>query len=275
MSFPQFWISTFKEIYKLLVNHKLLIFELAKREIKDKYSGQIFGLVWAVGHPVIQVLVYIFIFGFVFKVKIGGTPEMPLDYSSYILSGIIPWLTFIESMNKAVFSVSGHASMVKQMIFPIDVLPIKGVLSSMINQVIFLIILIFYNLIASGGLSKLIFIIPALIFMQIIAMIGFSHILSAIGVFFKDLKDFVQIFGLINVYLIPAFYLPSFVPEFFKPFLYSNPFSYMIWCYQDVFYFGRFEHPKAWGVFLIFSITIFGLGYLLFKKLRPMFANVL
>jgi lipopolysaccharide transport system permease protein len=83
------------------------------------------------------------------------------------------------------------------------------------------------------------------------------------------------LFGSAGIYLLPVFYLPTWVPNLFRPLIYLNPFSHIIWCYQDVLYYGRFEHPWAWVVTLIFNFLIFSLGYRLFCKLKPMLGNVL
>ena len=64
--------------------------------------------------------------------------------------------------------------------------------------------------------------------------------------YFRDVKDFVQVFCIAGMYLMPVVYLPKMVPGVFRPLLNLNPFSYMVWCYQDACYFGRFEHPWAW-----------------------------
>jgi lipopolysaccharide transport system permease protein len=106
-------------------------------------------------------------------------------------------------------------------------------------------------------------------------MIGISHILSAISVYFRDTKDFVQVFCNIGFYLMPALYLPEFVPAVFRTALYFNPFSYMVWCYQDALYFGGIVHPWAWLVWLTFSLGVFVIGYRLFRKLSAMFGNFL
>ncbi len=79
----------------------------------------------------------------------------------------------------------------------------------------------------------------------------------------------------VGVFLMPVFYLPAAVPSIFRPIIYCNPFSYMVWCYQDACYFGRFEHPWAWGVFATLSLGTFYVGYLVFRRLKPMFGNVL
>ena len=111
--------------------------------------------------------------------------------------------------------------------------------------------------------------------LQLLAMMGLAYMFAAIGAYFRDIKDFVQMFGTAGVYLAPIVYLPEMVPTLFKPVLYLNPFSYVIWCYQDVIYFGRIEHPYAWIVFPMLSVTIFVVGYRLFRKLKIGFGNVL
>ncbi len=264
-----------RELIWLLTRHRQLTIEMAKREIKDRYMGQVFGTLWAFGHPLILMGVYVFIFAFVFKMKLGGTREMPLDYTTYLLSGLIPWMCFQESMSKGSTVIVGNANLVKQVVFPIEVLPVKGVIASLITMCISLLILFAYVLVSHHSLIWTYSLLPLLIFLQTLSMIGVCYILSSIGVYFRDVKDFVQVFNVVGMYLMPIFYLPSQVPELFRPLLYLNPFSYLIWCYQDVLYFGRFEHWWAWWIFSGMSFGIFYLGYRVFRKLKTMFGNVL
>ena len=82
----------------LLTRYKVLTFEMARREITDRYTGQLFGIFWTFVHPLILILVYVFLFNFVFVSKIGGTQALPLDMTSYILAGLIPWLAFSDAL---------------------------------------------------------------------------------------------------------------------------------------------------------------------------------
>ncbi|MBM3523785.1 MAG: hypothetical protein FJX57_12565 [Alphaproteobacteria bacterium] len=75
--------------------------------------------------------------------------------------------------------------------------------------------------------------------------------------------------------MLPLFYLPAMVPAGFRPVLYLNPFSHLIWCYQDVFYFGRFEHPVSWLVTASISLVSLLAGVRIFSRLKPAFGNVL
>jgi lipopolysaccharide transport system permease protein len=272
---PKSHIQAFIEIIELLTRHRQLTWEMTKREISDRYTGQIFGILWSVGHPVILMCIYVFIFTYVFNIRIGGSRELPLDYTTYLLSGLIPWMSFQESMSKSNNVIISNANLVKQIVFPIEILAVKVVIACLITQVVSTVFLIVYTLLVFKSLHTTYFLLPFLLLLQTMAMIGVSYIFSSVGVFFRDLKDFVQIFCLAGVYLMPIFYLPDQVPRAFRPLLYLNPFTYMGWCYQDVCYFGRFEHPWSWVIFVFLSFVSFGLGYRVFRKMKTMFGNVL
>jgi len=268
-------VSALANVLALLGRHRALTLEMTRREITDRYAGQMFGTLWAIGHPLFMIALYVFVFSVVFKVRIGGTLEMPLDYTAYILAGIIPWMSFQESMNKSCIAITTNAALVKQVIFPLEVLAVKGVLTSLLNQFIALFLLILYVLFTHGSLPWTYLLLPPLLILQTAAMIGVGFALSAVGVFVKDIKDFMQLFGLAGMYLIPVVYLPSWVPALFKPILIVNPFSHLIWCYQDALYFGRIEHPWSWAIMIIGSMAAFVFGFRLFRRLKPFFGNML
>jgi len=259
----------------LLHRHRGLAIEMARREIGDRYSGQVLGVLWAVGHPLFLLTVYALVFGFVFRVKLGGTHEMPLDYTTYLMSGLIPWMGFQESMTRGCTAITGSTALVKQMVFPVEVLPFKGVLVSVFTQSILVALLAAYVLGTAHGLHLTYLLLAPLLALQILAMAGVSFLLAAVSVFLRDLKDLVQLFCIAGMYLIPAFYLPAWVPDLFKPLLYLNPFSYLVWCYQDALYFGRIAHPWAWVVVALGSPVTFAVGYRVFRRLKPGFGNVL
>jgi lipopolysaccharide transport system permease protein len=267
--------QAFREILMLLTRHRQLTFAMAQREIADRYAGQSLGVTWAVIHPVFIMGVYVFIFAYVIKMKIGGTHELPLDYTTYLLSGLIPWMCFQESMSKASVVIVNNANLVKQVVFPLEVLPVKVVIASLFSMLLSLFILIVYVLIINHYVPLTYALLPALLIMQMAIMIGINYMLSSIGAYFRDLKDVVQVFNTVGLYLIPIFYLPDQVPRMFRPLLYCNPFSYIIWCYQDVLYFGRFEHGWSWLICFSMALVVFVAGYRTFRKLKSMFGNVL
>ncbi len=258
-----------------MYTHRHLLIEMARREITDRYAGQILGVFWAVGHPIFLMLVYMIVFGLVFNSQLGGTAEEPYDYSVFLLCGLIPWLTFSEALNKAPTAVTSSAGLVKQVIFPLSVLPIKSALACLFSQVISTLFLMAYVLIRFKFLMWTYCLIPVVLLFQTMAMIGTSFLLAALGVFFRDLKDIVQVFCTANFFAMPMIYVPTALPGFAEKLLLFNPFSHVIWCNQDVFFFGAFMHPWSWVIYGCGSVFIFLIGYSVYARMEHLFANVL
>jgi lipopolysaccharide transport system permease protein len=263
-------------ITSILYRYRELTWEMTKREFSERYAGQALGVIWGIAHPLIIVLVYVFVFVFVFG---NGTRRADIEFSSdfvvYILAGLMPWMAFQEVLAKGTQAIVGNSNLVKQVIFPVEVLPAKGVLSSLLTELVLLTGLMGYMLLRFHTLPWTVLLLPVLIFFQAVAMLGAALFLSALGAYFRDLKDVVQVFSLINVYLMPVVYLPAWVPEPVRPMIGLNPFSYMTWCFQDVFYNGHVAHPSAWFIFPVLSLVSLAMGYLVFNKLKPYLGNVL
>ena len=266
--------QAFKEVALLLTKHRELTVAMAMREFTDRYAGQALGMLWVIGHPLFLTALYIFIFSFVFKTRLGGTVEMPLDYTTYVLSGLVAWLALSEAMSKSCAAITSNSSLVKQVVFPLEILPIKTVLASIVTMSVSLIVLVVYVLATHGSLPITYTLLPIVVIMQLMLTAGIAYVLSSVGAYFRDVQDLIQMFTSAGIFLLPIVYLPGWVPSLFKPFMYLNPLSYLIWCYQDILYFGRFEHPWAWVVTPILSVTTFTLGYRLFRKLKPSLASV-
>ncbi len=264
-----------RRLVELLSRHRQLTWEMTKREIAEKYAGQVLGSFWALCHPILLMGLYVFVFGYIFQTRLNIANPQSLDYTAYILSGLIPWITCQDIMNKGVTVVVSHANLVKQVVFPIEVLPVKGVLAAFLSQGISTLILMVYVLVTRGSLPWTYALLPFLFTVQLLGMIGVAYVLSAIGVYFRDLKEVITVFTSAGLFIIPALYLPSSIPPRFQALLYLNPFSYMVWSYQDVGYFGRIEHPWAWVVFAALGILSFYGGFRLFHKLQPTFGNLL
>ena len=263
------------EAFTRLYRNRALTFALAKREVSDRYTRQMLGSAWAIAHPLIHVLVYIFVFQMVLKLRIDTTAAMPMDYVAYLLAGLIPWLAVQEALTKGSTVITANASLVKQVVFPLEVLPVKSVLVCFVTQGVGTICLAIYVLVTNHTLPPTYALLPVLWLFQALGMIGIVFVLSAVGVHIRDVKELVQVFAVVGIYLVPVVYLPDWVPGTIRPLLYVNPFSYMVWCYQDVCYFGRFEHWYAWIVFPLETSFAFLVGYALFRRLRPFLGSAL
>ena len=275
---PQRHINALGQLVSLLTRHRQLTWAMTRRELTDRYAGHVLGTLWAIGHPIALMGLYVFIFGFIFPARMNISDEMPGSFVIYILAGIIPWLTFSDSMSKGTWVIVGNVNLVKQVVFPLEVLPVKVVLASFVSQLVAMVFLLGYMLLTAHQWPLTVLLLPALFVIQLLAMLGVSYLFSAVGTYFRDLKDFVQVFTTAGLFLAPILYLPDWVDKIWSPFsviLYLNPFSHMVWCYQDVLFFGGMEHPDSWIIFVILSSGVFYGGYGVFLKLKPMFGQLL
>jgi lipopolysaccharide transport system permease protein len=265
-----------RELAALLKRHRQLAWEMTRRELTERFAGHLGGALWALGHPLITVCVYLFLFGVVFAQKVEAKGiSLPLDYTVYMLAGLLPWLMMSEALTKSSSAIIGNSNLVKQVVFPVEILPVKVVLAAVLTQCIFFAALVIYMLARFRGLPATMSLLPLLMLLQAMAAAGLAFAISSLACYLRDLREFVTVFCTINFFLMPVVFLPDMVPPIFRPFLYINPFSYMIWCYQDAIFFGRIEHPWAWIVFPVLSVTCLVVGYRTFRTLKIHFGNVL
>jgi len=272
---PSPWLGSFRELGSVVSRNRQLLWELSRREITDRYAGQAFGPLWAVLHPLLLIAVYLFVFAFVFKIRVARSDGLPLNYAVYLLSGLVPWLFVQEALNRSAVALSANANLVKQVVFPVEILPLRSVVASLVPVGVSLALLLLYCGVGLGAVPGTWLLVPLLLVVLATGLAGLGFVAAAVGCYLRDLKDLVQAFTVMGIYLIPAFYLPDMVPPLFRPLLYVNPFSYVVWCFQDAIYFGRIEHPFAWVVLPLLSLAALVGGYRLFQRLKVQFGNVL
>jgi lipopolysaccharide transport system permease protein len=272
---PRRFAHDFIDAAQLVWRTRALAVAMASRELRTRYVGQFAGAFWIVGHPLFQMIVFVFIFGVVFKQRIGGTHDLPRDYTTYILSGLVPWLTLSAALPGLCAAVFNNANLVKQFTFQTEIFAIKDVLISMVFWSVGITIILIYGIAVNHSLPLSYLLLPVVLVLNVMFSVGLGWILSAVGVFVRDMKDIAVVLVTAGIYVLPVVYLPSWAPKMFQPLINFNPFSSLILVYQDTLYFGRFEHPYAWIFFSAMALSCFVLGFRLFQSLKPYFGKVL
>jgi len=263
-------------LMSLLYRQRELTVEMTRREFSERYAGQVLGVVWGFAHPVVVILVYLFIFSYVFQSRtdaIEGANQP--NYAIYLLAGLVPWMGMAEALGKSTQVITSNSNLVKQVIFPLEILPIKVVVATFVNELILLLGVIIYAITLYGTVPPSFALLPVLLLFQFMQMLGLSMLLSTMGAYLRDLKDMIQVFCLINIYLMPVLYMPDWLPGPLRWLMYLNPFTYQTLCFQDVFYHRGIVHYEAWLIFLVMSFLILGVGSRLFARLRTYIGNFL
>ena len=108
-------------------------------DIQSRYAGSVLGMFWLVIYPILMLTAYSVVYVFIFQVRLEQitTPQ----YVMLIFSGLIPFLGFSEGLGNSVISVTSNASLVKNTLYPIELIPVKAVLFSQCTEVVGLIVL--------------------------------------------------------------------------------------------------------------------------------------
>jgi lipopolysaccharide transport system permease protein len=237
--------------------------------IKQKYSAAFIGLLWTILFPILFLGLYALVFTHILQVKISG--HSSFEYTLLIFAGLIPFLGFSEALGAGVTSVVDNKALVKNAIFPLELVAVQSVLTTSVTMVVGLLMLMAI-LVARGQLFVSQLIIPIALLLQLIFTIGIIWLLSILNVFFRDLSNLVSPLILFLMLVSPIGYTIEMIPPELMPLMYPNPLFYMILIYRESMFLG----VVPWGflsIFAFIAFTTFFLGYFLFWRLKGLCAD--
>jgi len=264
----------FRFVYEIY-EKRYLIYELVKRDFKARYMGSLFGLFWAILQPLLMNAIMWFVFTYGLK---AGSGPMGVPFVCYLFTGMLAWNFFADSLIGSTNVITEYSFLVKKINFRLSILPIVKILSASILSFIFLLIVIlilFYNKIyPSFWWSQFLYYMAASMFLAL----GLSWITSAMNVFLKDIFYIVSIFIQFGFWMTPIFWDITVLPESWRVFVKLNPMAYIVNGYRDSFLYNKpFWQGDLFSIIYFWSFTLAALliGIIVFKRLRPHFADVI
>lgn len=260
-------ITLFRDIY----NDRRLLIDLSLKDVRKRFSGTYFGIVWGILQPLMTIIIYWAVFQFGFRS--GNIGEVP--YVLWFISGIVAWLFISESFTFASSSFLEYSYLIQKVKFNVNILPLVKILSSCYIHVFFLIIAI--AICAALGYVPTVKIVQILyyIFASIMLLFAASLLSSSVMVFFRDLNQIISIFLLLGMWGTPIAWDMSVFSEDAQRILKLNPFYYLIEGYRDALL-GRkwFWEEASMGIYF-WCVTMFCLliGVKIYTKLKPYFAD--
>lgn len=258
----------------MLRQRKELVLALARRDILDRYAGQVLGGIWAVANPLLLMAVYVFAFTVLFQARIG--PEgSTLEYTAYILVALVPWVAMTEVIGRAPQAVTSNSNLVRQIVFPNELLPLKIVFGALptlvLGLAVALLVCALTGHVSLAGWALL----PIPIACYLLMSTGFAYLLAAFGVFVRDIKDIVGVMLSMGLFLHPILYPPGVAPPALQLLFYFSPISYVLWSLRDAAFYGGVTEPWIWIVAVVLSLAIFAVGFRVYIILQPSFGNAL
>jgi lipopolysaccharide transport system permease protein/teichoic acid transport system permease protein len=265
-----------KDFFRFLADiwrARRIVFELSKADFRSRYLGSYLGLLWAFIHPLVTIL----IFWFVFEVGFKSQPVQNFPFILWLMAGIIPWFFFSDGLSGGCYAVIESSFLVKKVVFRVSVLPLVKILPVLAIHVFFLgvMLLIFalYGYLPGLHTLQVVYYMFALFVMAL----GLSWLASALVVFVRDVGQLVKMVLQFGFWITPVFWAPQILPEKYRFVVQLNPLHYIVTGYResliDQVWF--WEHPLTTLYFWIVAALVFAGGAIVFRRLRPHFADVL
>ena len=258
-----------------LYQSRHLIWKLAKNDFKKRYAGSYLGAVWAMVQPVVTVAMYYIVFDLVMGTGKSMVPDKP--YVLFLTAGLVPWFYFSEALNSGTNALLEYNYLVKKVVFKISVLPIIKIIAATFIHVFFAVVLLVIA--ACYGYFPTVYTIQIVYysFCLFIFVLGLCYSTCAVMVFFKDIGQIISILLQIGMWATPILWDINGISPIAQTLVKINPLVYIVNGYRSAIFEKQwfFEDFYSTMYFWIFTVVIFSIGALVFKRLKVHFADVL
>lgn len=271
------WYDKFTVLPLELWQSRHLIWKLAKNDFKKRYAGSYLGAFWAMAQPVVTVGMYYV----VFDVIMGGNASRTaadVPFVLFLTAGLVPWFFFSEALNNGTNALREYDYLVKKVVFKISILPIIKIIAATFIHVFFVVVLLIVA--AIYGYYPTVYTIQLLYYSVclFIFVLALCYTTCAVVVFFKDLSQIISIALQIGMWATPILWdIENIGSRRWVSILKLNPLVYIVNGYRSAVYERQwfFEDFFSTMYFWIVTVVLFGVGALIFKRLKIHFADVL
>lgn len=262
-------------LFSSIKKNRSLIWQMTKRNIVGKYKGSLLGLLWSFLNPLVMLSIYTFAFSVVLGAKWGVADEGHADFALILFASLTVFMLFSEVFSTAPMLIINEPNFVKKVIFPLEILPVIGILTSMIHAGISLLIYSIAFFLTNYYLPATMLLLPIVLVPLLLLVLGVSFFLSSTAVFIRDIAYFSSHISTIFLYVSPVFYSLNRVPEKLKIFATLNPLAVILENTRAVMVFGQLPDWTALSLHYALGFATLMAGYWWFQKTRKGFADVL
>jgi len=261
-------------LFRCAWRYRQLLLRLTGREVENQFRGSLLGKFWAAIVPLFMLSMYTFVFGVVLQVRWPGE-QNHLRVALLYFVGLIAFNFLFECINRAPGLLLENAAYIKKVIFPLEVLPWVVVGAGLVRAAVSASILLTFYIVIDGLPPLAAVVIPLLVIPLAMVTLGLTWLLSALGVYLRDIRQAMAVVAPAAMFLSPIFFPLSEVPAPFRSLLYANPLTFVIDTARGALFSGLW--PDWVGLALYFGATwiMAWAGYALFMGVRRGFADVL
>lgn len=256
--------------------NKSLIRTLIKREIIGRYRGSLLGILWSFFNPLLMLSIYTFVFGVIFKSRWRSNDTSQTEFALILFAGLIIFNLFAECVNRSPSLILSNVNYVKKVVFPLEILPWVALGSGTFHALISLVVWLIAYLILFGIPHLTVLFSPLVMLPLSLFIIGITLFLASLGVYLRDVSQFVGILVTMLMFLSPVFYPTTNLPEgVFRNLLAINPLTAIIDEFREVLFWGNLPDLTKISISFLTGIITAWLGFVWFQKTRKGFADVI
>jgi lipopolysaccharide transport system permease protein len=250
---------------RVLTGNARLLVAITRVELSKKYAGSVLGASWLFLQPALLLSVYLFVYLVIFKVRFPGFSR--LDYVLYVFCGLVPYMGVIDAVTLGAVSIKQNIHLVKNVMLPIELVPVRAVLLASTTQSVGLAVVILLSAL-NGSLTLHVLWLPVIWALQILMLFGVTWILASIAVALPDISYFINLFLFLLMWVSPIGFKEDMVPPELAAVLYLNPVYYLLDVYRDSLLLGRFPAPRIAVVYVGLCLLLFAVGSAFFRAFR-------
>lgn len=260
-----------------LWRHRDLTLQFAGRFFHARYRGTYLGAVWALVNPLLMLAVYTFVFNYVFAARFGTDPaETRGQYAVILFCGITIYAVFSETVVRSCGLVLDNPNYVTKVVFPLEVLPAAGLLSSLMFSAFGIALVIAGTWACFGRVPWTVVLLPVVLLPAAFLALGLSWFLASLTVFVRDAANLaVIVVSQLMLFMTPIFYRVENLPAEMRGVAALNPMAGVVESARRVMIYGEMPEWRALGIAGAAGLVTMVLGYAWFVKSKRGFADVL
>lgn len=257
-----------------LYERRGLLTQMVRRDFERRFIGSAAGWLWGLFHPLAVLACWTFVFNYSLGVKVPkhqGTE----NFSLFLLCGYIPWLLFQETVQRSATSIVDSGNLITKTVFPSELIPVSIFLSSLANHFLTLALALVAVMWWGGGLSAFLLWLPVYMVLLGLFSIGVAWMVASLHVFLRDTAQVTVIVLTVWMWMTPIFMTVDELKGPLRGLLLRNPLSYVTNAYRDVLLRAVWPNTTEMAWLAASALLVFVIGGLVFRQLKPGFADVL
>ena len=244
------------------------------RQITRSYKRSYLGLAWAILGPLIWVFFLTLIFskmlGFKFR-DVEGDPT--LNFGLFLYCGLLPFMVYSDALNKGLSVIRSNAGLVQKVVFPLEMLPFTNAVTSLVDKLFGVGALVVVVFIVQHRLHWQVLLLPGIMVLQLLFVLGLTYIMAVVGTYVPDMGEVLRPIIRGTFFVTPILFPPERLPENVRFIEDYNPLAYLVGAYRSMILEGALPGPLATLYFSLFSAALFIVGFALFVRFKPGFAD--